>query len=341
MSQTRPKTPPQPEELFHLLMENVRDYAIFSTDIDGHVATWNTGAERILGYSEQEAVGQLCNVFFTPEDQERGEPEKERTTAAATGRAEDERWHMRKDGSRFYASGIMTALYDESGELRAYVKILRDFTERKRHEEEREALNLKLQRAITEAHHRIKNNLQVIASLVDVELQDKSDIVSGAALTRVGQHIRTMAAIHELLSEQIKAGAGTRGISLAALLQELLPMLQNTVGQRPLRFDLEEVWLPSKQGTALAILVNELVSNAVKHGQGAIDLTLTTQEREATLAVCDDGPGFPEGFEPGSAAHIGLELVETLSRLDLSGQVSYENLPQGGGRVRVTFPLPA
>src|ERR1051326_5564601 len=86
--------------LMELIHENVRDYAIFTTDVNGHVASWNVGAERMLGYREGEIIGQKCDMIFTPEDREAGAPEREKETARRTGRAEDERWHMRKDGSR-------------------------------------------------------------------------------------------------------------------------------------------------------------------------------------------------------------------------------------------------
>lgn len=126
-------------ERLALLMESIRDYAIFTTDTEGHVLDWSKGAELILGYTETEAVGQTCDVIFTPEDRAAHAPEQEKETARREGRAEDERWHVRKDGSRFWASGIMTALRRD-GELQGYAKILRDLTARKKEEEHQELL---------------------------------------------------------------------------------------------------------------------------------------------------------------------------------------------------------
>src|SRR6478672_9246258 len=117
------------ERMFHLLMENVKDFAIFMLDPEGRIVSWNTGAERILGYTEPEILGQPFAVIFTPEDIGRRRPEYELQTARETGRAEDERWHLRKDGSRLWASGVVTPLRDESGELQGFAKILRDITE--------------------------------------------------------------------------------------------------------------------------------------------------------------------------------------------------------------------
>jgi PAS domain S-box-containing protein len=123
------------EELFRFMVESVQDYAIFATDIEGRVVSWNTGAERIFGYTEEEIMGQDGSIIFTPEDIASGAPEQELRTAEREGRAEDERWHVRKDGSRFWASGIMTPLRDETGNLRGFVKVARDNTEGKQAQE--------------------------------------------------------------------------------------------------------------------------------------------------------------------------------------------------------------
>lgn len=93
-------------ERFRLVVENVQDYAIFTTDSNGYIDSWNLGVERILGYSEAEIVGQHASCIFTPEDRKEGEDKKEFGTAVAEGRASDERWHVRKDGTRFWASTL-------------------------------------------------------------------------------------------------------------------------------------------------------------------------------------------------------------------------------------------
>ena len=116
----------------------MKDYAIFMTDAANLVLRWNLGAERILGYGEDEIKGHSASRFFTPEDLARGEDEKELAKAAAEGRAEDERWHVRRDGARFWASGVVTPVRGEGGELVGFTKVMRDMTERRRLEEERD-----------------------------------------------------------------------------------------------------------------------------------------------------------------------------------------------------------
>src|SRR5689334_554822 len=126
------------EDIYRKAIEDIRDYAIFMTDVDGIVTNWNVGAQHILGFTEEEIVGKDASKVFTIEDRTRGIPEKELTTAATLGRAEDERWHVRKDGSRFWASGVVTPVRDATGTLIGFSKVMRDMTERNKLTEERD-----------------------------------------------------------------------------------------------------------------------------------------------------------------------------------------------------------
>src|SRR5215218_6303768 len=129
------------EERFRLLVEGVKDYAIFMLDPEGKVASWNEGAHRIKGYSQQEILGRHFSVFYPEEDLKRSKPERELEIAQEKGTYEEEGWRVRKDGTRFWASVSITALWDEAGGLRGFAKVTRDITERKRAEEEIQRLN--------------------------------------------------------------------------------------------------------------------------------------------------------------------------------------------------------
>ncbi len=122
-------------ELFRLLVENVRDYAIFVIDMEGRVENWNPGAERLLGYREAEMIGQSITPLFTPEDIAKGLPLREMQQALEQGRGNDDRWHVRKDGSRFWCGGTMTPLWDDNHKLKGFAKIMRDRTEWKRNQD--------------------------------------------------------------------------------------------------------------------------------------------------------------------------------------------------------------
>jgi PAS domain S-box-containing protein len=123
------------DDRFRLLVESVQDYAIFMLDKEGYVATWNAGAERIKGYSPEEIVGEHLSRFYTPEDLAAQKPQREIEIATANGRVADEGWRVRKDGSRFWAMVVLTAIRDRNGELQGFAKVTRDLTERKEAEE--------------------------------------------------------------------------------------------------------------------------------------------------------------------------------------------------------------
>jgi two-component sensor histidine kinase len=210
------------------------------------------------------------------------------------------------------------------------------------HVREIQSLNDQLRRAMTETHHRVKNNLQIMAAMVDMQVLEGSDTVPTTELERLATHIRTLAVIHELLTD----GAGHDGradtISARDILQKLLPRLQHTGGNKEVRFRLDDALLTSRQGTSLALVANELVSNAVKYGESRVDVRFVAESGRAQLVVEDDGAGFGEAFDPALSANTGLELVENLSRWDLGGAARYENrTPEEGRGARVVVEFPA
>ena len=131
--------------------------------------------------------------------------------------------------------------------------------------------------------------------------------------------------MHDLLTIEAKNRADFDSIDLMTALDRLSPMIRSTAGERPVRITAEEVRLPLTQSSAFLLLANELVSNALKHGTGEVHLALSLEGDWARLEVTDDGPGFPSGFDPQTAANTGLELIDSISRHDLRGKISFEN----------------
>ncbi len=117
------------DDLCRMIIESAKDFAIFTLDLDGNVTSWNSGAELIIGYTEEEILGQDGAVIFTLDDKEQAMPEKEIQEALTKGRAVDERWHLRKDGSKFWADGLMMPLQNHLGLPQGFLKIIRDRTE--------------------------------------------------------------------------------------------------------------------------------------------------------------------------------------------------------------------
>src|SRR5204863_206115 len=130
----------QHEEPYRLLVEGVRDYAIFLLDPTGQIISWNAGAQRIKGYTAGEIIGRHFSIFYPADDIQRGKPATELKIAAQEGQYQEEGWRIRKDGSLFWANVLITALYDAEGRVRGFGKVTRDMTEQRRAAAEREQL---------------------------------------------------------------------------------------------------------------------------------------------------------------------------------------------------------
>ena len=202
-----------------------------------------------------------------------------------------------------------------------------------------ESLNVRLQRAMQESHHRIKNNLQVVSALVEIQMDDVGTTDGEDPLRRINQHINALATIHDLLTQQVMNNADGDHLSTQVMLARLIPMLQATSGGRSITMAIADIQLPTEKAAALSLLVSECISNAVKHSKGDVAVTLRVEGDNACLEVCDNGSGFAPDFDWRTAAHTGLALIDSTARHDLRGSVRYDN-HAGGGRVTTTFPIP-
>lgn len=191
-----------------LLLEAAKDYAIFAMDRERHVTMWSAGAARIFGYRETEILGQTADVIFTPEDRAGGAPVAETQGALAHGRAEDERWHLRKNGDRFFASGVMTPLRDVDGGHLGFVKINRDLTERKLAEERLRASRDELAQRVEERTQELQTanaSLRAeIARRAEAEAT-RTDLLRRIASAQEQERLRIAREMHDELGQHIAA----------------------------------------------------------------------------------------------------------------------------------------
>ena len=331
-------------EGYRLLVESVQDYAIFTMDPEGRVVSWNPGAERLLGYRAEEIVGREGACFFIPEDRQRGVPEAELKKAAETGRASDDRWHVRQDGTYFFASGITNALRDRQGALRGFVKIMRDRTDRKRLEEELHHRAEALARTDREKDeflallaHELRNPLA--PALYALRLLDERppDDPQRWYLRRIAERqVRRLARLIDDLLDVSRIRTGK--VELRKIHIELATVVEHAVDViRPLCEDrgialavslpTETVCLDADPARLEQVLSN-LLSNAVKFTEdgGSIGLTAELQAGEVVLRVRDSGVGiapellprifdlFTQGDRSLDRTRDGLGIGLTLSR---------------------------
>ena len=339
------------EGRFRLLVDGVRDYAFYMLDRAGRVESWNAGAERLEGYSADEIIGQHVSRFYLPEEARQGGPARTLERAATEGRAVEEGWRLRKDGSQFWAEGLTTAVRDPEGRFVGYSVVTHDVTERRRHAEVRARLLEQVTAAQEEEQRRLAR-----------ELHDET----GQSLTSLLVGLRTLAeapsldAAREQVAELRRVTARTLD-EVRRLARGLRPGVLDELGLVPavdqlatdhtqmhgiavdvsaVGFGLER--LPPAVETALYRIIQEALTNAAKHSGARTANVVLQRRREMVQAiVSDDGCGFDvEGTlrTPAARAHLGLHGMRERAAL-LDGTVTIESTPGEGTTIYARVPL--
>jgi PAS domain S-box-containing protein len=358
------------QEQYRLLVESARDFGIFTLDREGRVVTWNTGAERITGYPAEEIVGQNGRILFTPEDQARGEAERELEMARTQGRAEDERWHQRKDGSRFFASGVVVPLHD--GGWRGYAKVMRDITPRKQLEQELQSRAEALAAAdrqkdefLAMLAHELRNPLAPMRYAV--ELLKRGGLSGADALRHLNTLERQVNLQARMLEDLLNVSRISRGaISLRPETLDLGALLRGAVEDHrelleaagialTLKVPDQAVWV-SADPARLRQVVGNLLQNAGKFTDrgGDVWVRLAAHQERAEVCVRDTGIGIPKDALPHifkvftqaerslersrGGLGLGLALVKGLVELH-GGRVAAHSAGLGHG-TEICFTLP-
>ena len=361
----------QSEERFRLLITGVKDYAIFMLDPDGRVASWNAGAERFKGYQAQEIIGQPSSRFYTPEDVAEGKPGRGLRIAAAEGRAEDEGWRVRKDGTQFWANVVITALHDEKGKLLGFSKITRDITERKQTQEalmeakeEAERSNKFKDQFLSTMSHELRTPLNAVLGFSDLLTEERYGPLNDRQrryLTHIhtgGKHLLRL--INDILDlSKIEAGRLQLAIesvpvdgSIAEVVDTLRPLADNK-SQSLVVNTSPDLGVRADATRFKQILMN-LLGNAIKFTPegGKIELTAQQLGEVVRVDVRDSGPGIPaeeqqrifEAFHrlrqtEKSAEGTGLGLAITRRLVELhGGHLGLESQPGLGSCFYFTLP---
>jgi PAS domain S-box-containing protein len=359
--------------VYQLMIDSVRDYAIFILDPNGHIASWNLGAERIKGYTSDEIIGQHFSVFYPRESIDAGHPQHELDIAAREGTFEEEAYRLRKDGTPFWASVIITAVRDEQGTLIGFAKVTRDLTERRNADQraladarrlaESESANVAKTEFLTAMSHELRTPLNAIggyAELLTLGLGGPVTTQQADYLERIRrsqQHL--MGVITDLLNfSRIEAGQITYDIAPISMLHVIHGVVKLMEPQAEtksvtLKIDPSSVDCIAMGDRAKVdqILLNVL-SNAIKFtaSKGTVNVSCRSTAKSASIDVIDTGAGIPADkletiFEPFvqlgrslSSAHEGMGLGLAISR-DLARAMSGDLTVMSRVGVGSTFTL--
>jgi PAS domain S-box-containing protein len=358
---------PQGEDLFRLLVARVKDYAIFVLDPNGIVISWNEGAENIKGYQANEIIGHHFSRFYPPEAVRSGWPKTELELATRDGRFEDEGWRVRKDGTRFWANVVLTALRDAEGHLRGFAKITRDLTDRRRIER-LEADAQQMGEFVAMLAHELRNPLAPIRSAISVVRHSHGDAArldwALDVIDRQAGHLT------RLVDDLLDVGRITRGqvrlerrrVRLGGIVDAAVEAVQPLVQQRAHALTVHCIADPLVRGDAVRLtqVFTNLLTNACKYtpAGGRIEVLVDHVEGGARLTVRDNGSGIapdmlPRVFDIFSQDKRGLDRAEgglglglTITRrlVELHGGSVAANSagPGCGSEFTVTLPaLPA
>jgi len=321
------------EESFRLMVESVSDYAIVMLDPEGHVVSWNTGAERIKGYVTEEIVGAHFARFYLKEDVDAGKPQHDLDLAALNGRYEDEGWRVRKDGSTFWANVVFTAIRDQAGSLRGFAKLTRDLTERNKVEAIltnaraiAEKANLAKSDFLSSMSHELRSPLNAILGFAQL-LESDVPPPTGAQSESIGQILHAgwylLDLINEILDlaviESGKLSMSLEPVLLSEVILECQSMIEPLAQRRGINMTFptfEEPQSVRADRTRFKQVLINLLTNAIKYndvgGSVVVECCATKTPGHVRVTVTDTGPGLsPEKL---------AQLFEPFNRLGQSGK---------------------
>lgn len=359
------------EERYRRVIEGVRDYGIFALDVEGNVVSWNAGAERIKGWTADEILGRHFSTFYPPEAREET-PVRLLEAARRDGRVEDEGWRIRRDGGRFWANVVITALRDEDGTLTGFSKVTRDVTERRRAEEALSHARAEAERAsraksefLSRMSHELRTPLTAILGFNQLLGMDRDTLEDDQRhavdqIAKAGGHLLAM--IEEVLDiARIEAG----GHALTPESLDPLPLLKdvrNLIAPQAqaagvdVRIDSETSPPIVADRRAIVQILLNLLSNAIKYGPsgGTVTLSLAEAADRVHIEVRDEGPGVPptlvdrlftpfdrldaERWSGTQGSGLGLALSRGLAQAQ-GGDVTYHTREDRQGAV-FTLELP-
>jgi PAS domain S-box-containing protein len=348
------------EERIRLMVSSVRDYAIIMLDPTGHIVSWNAGAERIKGWTAKEIIGKSFETFYPPEDVAAGKTEMELRVAAETGTFEDFGWRVRKDGTRFWANVVITALRDEAGTLKGFSKVTRDITERMQAEEALRKAYEELESFSYSVSHDLRAPLRSMDGFSSELLEmygDKLDEVGRDYLGRIRTSSQRMARLIDDLLNLARLGRARLAretVDLSDLARKIAADLQRADPSRKVEFVIAPGIVDQVDPSLMRVVLENLMGNAWKytsrHATAKIEFGVQRRHGQPVYYVRDDGAGFDmryveKLFGPFQRLHgikqfpgtgIGLATVKRIIHRH-GGDVSAVGVPEEGATFSFTL----
>jgi PAS domain S-box-containing protein len=304
------------KDFFQQIIESLEDYAIFATDTNGNISSWNSGAEKNLGYQEKEIINENASIFFTEEDKKQGKDKMELRVALEKGKALDERWHVRKNGTLFWGSGLVFPLKDQGGKLIGFTKIMRDLTQKKLEEEERQKYLMKLEqlnshkdKLLSVISHDLRTPANGIIGAADllkskIEKFDKEDIKQMAEIIEISSRtlLRQLDDLVEWAqAESLKEVFNPKLLRLYNIVEDAIKIVNENAVQKNIRLENivgEDVYVRADEKMLLSVFQN-LFSNGIKYtpAGGKIITSARKNEDKILIEVCDTGIGLSEDIK--------------------------------------------
>ncbi|KQV69895.1 hypothetical protein ASC64_08815 [Nocardioides sp. Root122] len=345
------------EENFRLIVAAVEDYAIFMLDPSGIVVSWNAGAKRIKGYEAAEIVGRHFRVFYPEEEQLTGHPEHNLEVALRDGSIAEDGWRVRQDGTRFWANIVISAVHDDRGKHVGFTKITRDQTEQRQHAADRQEAAAEQARLLAVTAHELRNPTAVIDGSAHL-LETSHEDMSSHERDQFWRGIRTSTERLRRLTADLTAASQLQGtgiryetgsVSLSELVRSAAARRASAGPGVQVEVDVPEHAVVQGDEVRLAQALDNLLDNAVRHGEAPIAVAARVADDAVELRITDAGQGVPDDLVPrlfdrhatsGAAggSGLGLYLVREIVR-GHGGDVAYEP-PNGVNPTTFVVSLP-
>jgi PAS domain S-box-containing protein len=327
------------EQNYTHLVRGLKDHAVFLLNSDGEILVWNPGAELITGFTTAEVLGEQVSHLFGSASHglEIGHALDQ---VRIEGSYHTEGWAKRKNEQPFWAETSLSKLVDGNGKMMGVSVIIRDATNRRKSEETMKASLLEKEVLLKEIHHRVKNNLQVISSLLRLQSETVKDKETAALFLESQERVRAMALVHEFLYKSTDLARINFPGYVAGLVRNLYRTFGLASAETLPTIAIQDISLSLDMAVPCGLILTELISNAAKHAYpdkkgGPIEINFQSPSNgKFELTVADHGVGFPTNFDWTKSDSLGLRLVRLLTE-QLQGQVQVES--NAGVKFIVTF----